>query len=159
MLFVERLLALFASRLGYSLDQSVQTASILLSLREKSLLFVFVLEDEKQARNRIIKAAIELLDEHSDPARITVRQIAERAGVGTGLINYHFQTKDNLLQEAVSSVTGNLDDQTGAEIHDLLFALNEKRSVTLIAVTHNRALADRMPRRLLLEDGQVKERP
>ena len=35
---------------------------------------------------------------------------------------------------------GNLDDQTGAEIHDLLFALNEKRSVDR---DHDWALADR----------------
>jgi lipoprotein-releasing system ATP-binding protein len=55
-------------------------------------------------------------------------------------------------------VTGNLDERTGEEIHELLFALNKKRNVTLIVVTHNRGLADRMPRRLMLEDGQLKER-
>ena len=55
-------------------------------------------------------------------------------------------------------VTGNLDERTGEEIHELLFELNRQRNVTLIVVTHNRSLADRMPRRLLLEDGLVKER-
>lgn len=55
-------------------------------------------------------------------------------------------------------VTGNLDERTGEEIHELLFELNRQRKVTLVVVTHNRALADRMPRRLLLEDGLVKER-
>ena len=55
-------------------------------------------------------------------------------------------------------VTGNLDEATGEEIHELLFKLNRQRGVTLIVVTHNRSLADRMPRRLLLEDGIVKER-
>ena len=55
-------------------------------------------------------------------------------------------------------VTGNLDARTGAEIHDLLFELNRTRGVTLIVVTHNNELADRMPRRLVLEDGLVKER-
>jgi lipoprotein-releasing system ATP-binding protein len=54
-------------------------------------------------------------------------------------------------------VTGNLDERTGEEIHELLFALN-KRGVTLIVVTHNRSLADRMPRRLVLQDGLVQER-
>ena len=55
-------------------------------------------------RTRILAAATALLGESSDPARITVRQIAERAGVGTGLINYHFQSKDNLLNEVVSGM-------------------------------------------------------
>ncbi len=55
-------------------------------------------------------------------------------------------------------VTGNLDEATGNTIHELLFELNRKRSVTMIVVTHNRHLADRMPRRLCLEDGLIKER-
>ena len=55
-------------------------------------------------------------------------------------------------------VTGNLDERTGEEIHELLFDINRRRGVTLMVVTHNRSLADRMPRRLLLEDGIVKER-
>lgn len=65
-------------------------------------------DGEKQAaqepRERILAAAAALLDETSDPQRITVRQIAERAGVGIGLINYHFQSKDNLLNEVVSGL-------------------------------------------------------
>ena len=55
-------------------------------------------------------------------------------------------------------VTGNLDEKTGEEIHELLFSLNRQRGITLVVVTHNRSLADRMPRRLLLEAGQIKER-
>ena len=55
-------------------------------------------------------------------------------------------------------VTGNLDESTGEAIHELLFELNRRRHITLVVVTHNRSLADRMPRRLLLEDGLVKDR-
>jgi len=55
-------------------------------------------------------------------------------------------------------VTGNLDRTTGDEIHDLLFRLNEERGITLVVVTHNQALADRMPRRLVLADHKVTER-
>lgn len=54
------------------------------------------------ARGRIIKAAMEILDEEPEISRITVRRIAERAGVGIGLINYHFQSKEKLLYEAVN---------------------------------------------------------
>lgn len=60
--------------------------------------------DEQDARNRIINTAIEILDEVIDPDKITVRQIAERANVGIGLINYHFKTKDNLLAIAIGDV-------------------------------------------------------
>ncbi len=55
-------------------------------------------------------------------------------------------------------VTGNLDEKTGEEIHELLFRLNSSRGITLIVVTHNRGLADRMSRRLVLHDGLVEER-
>ena len=55
-------------------------------------------------------------------------------------------------------VTGNLDERTGEEIHSLLFELNRQRGVTLLVVTHNMSLANRMPRRLLLEAGALKER-
>ena len=55
-------------------------------------------------------------------------------------------------------VTGNLDEQTGEEIHELLFRLNKDRGVTMIVVTHNTSLADRMPRRLILADGLVRDR-
>jgi len=63
---------------------------------------------DQEARNRIIKAAIEILDEVSDVERVTVRQVAERANVGIGLINYHFQTKDNLLKIAIEGSLANM---------------------------------------------------
>lgn len=55
-------------------------------------------------------------------------------------------------------VTGNLDPRTGEEIHQLLFDLNRHKAMTMVVVTHNRSLADRMPRRVVLEDGLLKER-
>jgi len=57
---------------------------------------------EQEAKTRLIEATQQLLDEGLDPEKITVRQIAERAQVGLGLINYHFGSKDNLLFEAVA---------------------------------------------------------
>lgn len=57
---------------------------------------------EQDAKEKIYRAAEELLEETGDPAKITTRRIAERAGVGTGLINYHFQSRDKLLHEVIS---------------------------------------------------------
>jgi lipoprotein-releasing system ATP-binding protein len=55
-------------------------------------------------------------------------------------------------------VTGNLDEKTGEDIHTLLFELNRTRGITMVVVTHNRSLAERMPRQLVLAQGQVRER-
>ncbi|MDF2985574.1 MAG: TetR family transcriptional regulator [Eubacterium sp.] len=59
---------------------------------------------DQDAKERIIKAAAEILDEVYDVDKITVRQVAERANVGIGLINYHFKSKDNLLGVVVANM-------------------------------------------------------
>ncbi|RJO65304.1 MAG: ABC transporter ATP-binding protein [Myxococcales bacterium] len=54
--------------------------------------------------------------------------------------------------------TGNLDEQTSEDIHELLLELNQRYDTTLVVVTHNRRLADRMGRRLALADGVIRNR-
>ena len=51
--------------------------------------------------------------------------------------------------------TGNLDSETGTRIHEMLVSLNRKRGITLIVVTHNQSLADRMSRCIGLRDGRI----
>jgi AcrR family transcriptional regulator len=53
------------------------------------------------ARERILRATVEILTEGVVGETITVRQIAGRARVGVGAINYHFESKGHLLNEAV----------------------------------------------------------
>ncbi len=53
--------------------------------------------------------------------------------------------------------TGNLDERTGELVTDLLVSLNEETGATLVVVTHNHALADRMQRRLELYSGVLHE--
>jgi putative ABC transport system ATP-binding protein len=53
--------------------------------------------------------------------------------------------------------TGNLDQETGSTIIDLLFELKEKENATLLLVTHDRALAKRCNRILEVRDGKVTE--
>lgn len=57
--------------------------------------------NEQITQNLIIDTTKALLEETEDIEKITVRQIAERANVGTGLINYHFKSKDALLSIAI----------------------------------------------------------
>ncbi|MNW41429.1 transcriptional regulator BetI [compost metagenome] len=56
---------------------------------------------EQDTQQFIIDTAKSLLNEVEDVDKITVRQIAERANVSIGLINYHFKSKDNLLSIAI----------------------------------------------------------
>lgn len=67
--------------------------------------------NELDARNRIMEAAKEILDEEQDISRITIRRIAEKAGVGIGLINYHFQSKEKLLNETVNVTMGRMAEE------------------------------------------------
>ena len=52
--------------------------------------------------------------------------------------------------------TGNLDRPTGARVFELLLELNEALGTSLIVVTHDPELAQRMDRVLELKDGQLR---
>ncbi|ACE98753.1 ABC transporter ATP-binding protein [Rhodopseudomonas palustris] len=51
--------------------------------------------------------------------------------------------------------TGNLDETTGKQIVDLLFAKHAERGMTLVLVTHDSALAQRCDRVVRLRSGRI----
>jgi putative ABC transport system ATP-binding protein len=53
--------------------------------------------------------------------------------------------------------TGNLDGATGHAIIDLLFERRKALGATLLIITHDRALAERCDRVIMMHDGQVVE--
>lgn len=56
-------------------------------------------------KEAMIQAATQLIEQSSgNIAEITTRAIAEKAGVGIGLINYHFQSKDYLITLCVQRI-------------------------------------------------------
>lgn len=59
-------------------------------------------------KEKIVDSTIELLGECETVEKVTVRDIAQRAGVGVGLINYHFQTKENLVNICVQRIIGDV---------------------------------------------------
>lgn len=59
---------------------------------------------EQGVKTKIIAATLEVLKETNDIEGITVRQIAERAKVGIGSINYHFKSKNQLLSIAIGQI-------------------------------------------------------
>ena len=53
--------------------------------------------------------------------------------------------------------SGNLDQKTGDEVMDILFNLCREHTTSLVLVTHNRELADRCDRSLLLKEGALED--
>lgn len=63
--------------------------------------------NKKDIKEHIIEVTTILIEEYGgDTKKITARLIAEKAGIGLGLINYHFGTKDNLITACVQSIIG-----------------------------------------------------
>ena len=52
--------------------------------------------------------------------------------------------------------TGNLDENTGAQVADLLFAQQRERGTTLVLVTHDLGLAERCDRTLRVRAGELE---
>jgi lipoprotein-releasing system ATP-binding protein len=51
--------------------------------------------------------------------------------------------------------TGNLDTKTGESVFDLLREMNQIKGITLIVVTHNIKLAEKLSRQIQLVDGKA----
>lgn len=64
---------------------------------------------KKNVKQDIINVTIELINEKgSNIEDITIRDICNSANIGTGLINYHFQSKDNLIACCVQIMVGDV---------------------------------------------------
>ena len=72
----------------------------------------------------------------------------QRVAVARALI----QSPPALLADEPS---GNLDQETGGRLHDLLRRLNQEKGITLVVVTHNERLAAASDRVLRLENGRL----
>jgi len=55
--------------------------------------------------------------------------------------------------------TGNLDQETGRQIVDLIFAKARERGTTLVLVTHDPSLAARCDRQIAMRSGRIETRP
>lgn len=53
--------------------------------------------------------------------------------------------------------SGNLDHMNSERLHDLFVGLSEDLEIAMVVVTHNRSLASRAHRVLLLEDGKLTD--
>jgi len=103
-------------------------------------------------------------------ARATAETMLARVGLGARLGHYPkhlsggeqqrvalaraFAMRPQLL--LADEPTGNLDAATGAQVIDLMFAMNAEAGTTLILVTHDEALAHRCGRTLRLAAGRLE---
>ena len=53
--------------------------------------------------------------------------------------------------------TGDLDEQTEAEVMDLFTRVNREQGTTVVMVTHDSELAGRAGRRMRMQDGRIRE--
>ncbi len=103
----------------------------------------------------------------------SARAASELAAVGLGARLHHYPTQlSGGEQQRVALArafapdpailvadepTGNLDEVTGQQIVDLLFAKHVERGMTLVLVTHDSALAQRCDRVVKLRSGRIDE--
>lgn len=106
------------------------------------------------AYKEVEEKAIELLDKVGLRDRIThyPTQLSGGEQQRVGLARAFIHKPDILFAD---EPTGNLDGDTGAQIEDLLFELNQEEGTTLIIVTHDRELAAKCSRIIELKSGVI----
>jgi AcrR family transcriptional regulator len=97
-------------------------------------------ENTPDARERIMNTVVGLLMEQKDMSKVTNRDIAALAGVNSALINYYYQSKENLLNQAVglcmAQMAGDLlegGEKDGGPVERLR---NMLRGISRFAVEH-----------------------
>lgn len=103
--------------------------------------------DERSRTERML-ARVGLADRADHlPAQLSGGE-RQRVAIARALINF---PRVVLADEP----TGNLDEQSGESVINLLLGLCREDHVSLVLVTHNRDYADRASRRLLLQHGRL----
>lgn len=112
---------------------------------------------------------IELKGENHANKRAT--ELLDRVGLGDRLDHYPSQLSGGEQQRVslarafsnepkilyADEPTGNLDDDTGGKVEDLLFELNREQGTTLVIVTHDTELASKTKRIIKLKGGKITE--
>lgn len=111
---------------------------------------------------------LELAD-FADP-KARAQELLERVGLGDRLTHTPRQLSGGEQQRVAiarafacepvilfaDEPTGNLDNQTGQEIQELLMTLNREQGTTLVMVTHDETLAGRCQRRFTIDAGHLE---
>ena len=68
-------------------------------------------QDKVNTKAKIYQATLELLASGEEASQISTRQIAAKAGVNLALVNYYYQSKENLLSEVVGNMMEGIINQ------------------------------------------------
>jgi ABC-type lipoprotein export system ATPase subunit len=109
-------------------------------------------EVDRSKRDALARVALERVGlgarMHHRPSELSGGE-QQRAALARALIN-----RPQLL--LADEPTGNLDSHTGTEIMDMLREFNQQMGMTVVMVTHERALAERYAQRMIfLADGKL----
>jgi len=105
----------------------------------------------------------------SSDAYATAKNLLIRVGLGERMTHYPSQLSGGEQQRVsiarafcnspkilfADEPTGNLDDDTGAYIEQLIFDINTEQGTTLVLVTHDMDLASKTGRIIKLKGGQI----
>lgn len=136
------------ARIGF-VFQGFNLLSRATALENVELPLVYAGESARVRRNRAIEmlASVGLADRHDHlPSQLSGGQ-QQRVAIARALVN----RPDMILAD---EPTGALDLETGRDVLDMLQKINSE-GTTLIIVTHDKSVADRMSRVISLTDGRV----
>ena len=115
---------------------------------EMPLLFSKLSRKKKREKTRELLAAVGLSDkENAFPTMLSGGE-QQRVAIATALIN-----EPELL--LMDEPTGAVDKKTSIMLQDLFREINKKLGVTVIIVTHDISLADRVDRVVMISDGKI----
>lgn len=150
----------------FALDENARA-----SLRGRLIGFVFQSFQLLPALTALENVMLPLELANRPQARLRARDILARVGLEHRLGHYPAQLSGGEQQRVAvarafaiepplllaDEPTGNLDQQTGERVIELLFSLNAERQATLVLVTHDANLAARCERQIRLDSGRLLE--
>ena len=142
----------------------------LAAFRGANIGFVFQSFHLMQTMNALENVAVPLELAGEAEAFARAEAMLERVGLGERLSHYPAQLSGGEQQRVAiaralvvdpailiaDEPTGNLDNDTGAAIIDLIFASAAERGTTLLLVTHDERLAGRCDRRVRIASGRIE---
>lgn len=78
-----------------------------------------------------------------------VKRKRQRVAIARSMVNNPTRVSDEL--------SGNLDHKTTESIFELIQKLNQEQKIAFLLVTHDLQLAEKLGRRLVMQDGILRE--